>query len=330
MKILSAQFTDQTLISDAIASLLENSDPVAVTDYLEVPVDGSITFNFLDNDYDPDGDPLELVSVLPGGFFRDPSGMFENPNEPVGVFAYGSGNGEYVYTPGAEYIARFDPDTYRAQYIEYAIVDDNGGYAPGQAYITVVPSADYVMGPNDDFLTGTIFNDTLNGGNGNDFVRGGRRDDLLLGGNDDDVVRGGAGDDIAKGGNGDDIVRGGSGSDDVHGGFGDDSVFGGASDDTVNGGSGTDFLAGGQGLDVFVFDGIWGADAGSDTVKDFEDGIDTLRVLNVDTVSVRDSADGAVLDMSSGGSMTLRGVAASDIDGSDFSSPFQHIVYDLG
>jgi Ca2+-binding RTX toxin-like protein len=160
-----------------------------------------------------------------------------------------------------------------------------------------------------DELIGTIGSDDLNGGNG------------------DDIVRGGAGDDTVRGGNGDDDVNGGSGDDDVRGGFGDDTVKGGEGDDTVNGGRDDDVLAGGRGADTFVFDGVWGADAGEDIVIDYEDGVDLLSVLNVDSVMISDTAEGALLSMSTGGSLTLEGVTAAEIDASDFTGAVPELIF---
>ena len=165
-------------------------------------------------------------------------------------------------------------------------------------------------GDDELFFTG-IESQSLNGANGND------------------TVRGGAGNDTVRGGNGDDTVRGGSGDDDVRGGFGNDFVKGGEGNDTVNGGRDNDTLAGGSGDDVFVFDGVWGEASGDDVVLDYTDGSDMLKILNVDSITITDGPDGAVLTMSSGGSLTLYGVSAADIDASDFTGPVPQLHYDL-
>ncbi len=160
--------------------------------------------------------------------------------------------------------------------------------------------------------------EVIKGDNAEDNIFGDIGDDFINGGGGDDVVRGGAGNDTVKGGNGDDVVNGGSGDDLVQGGFGNDNVKGGEGADTVNGGQGDDTMAGGRDADIFVFDGHWGADAGDDVIVDYADGIDQIQLLNTDIASATDGADGVVLTFTTGGSLTLNGVALEALDASDF------------
>ncbi len=284
-----------------------NSDPIPGVDNVSVFIDEQITFNVLDNDFDPDGDPLVASNFLPGGFYRDPSGERPNPFEPLGTFDFGPVNGQVTYTPGDAFNDQ-SPAGYRQEYIEYMVSDGNGGIAQSAVYITVLPCEDPSC---DNLLIGSFKDDSLRSGDGND------------------VVRGASGNDDIRGGNGNDVVSGGSGDDDVRGGFGNDSIKGGEGNDTLDGGRDDDQLTGGRGDDVFVFNGVWGADAGDDTIYDYNDGSDTLRVLNVQEITVRDGSAGAVLEMSSGGSLTLLGVSASDIDESDFQQFVPQLVYEL-
>ncbi len=155
------------------------------------------------------------------------------------------------------------------------------------------------------FLFGTSGDDTLSGTSGQDLILGRGGDDHILAGDGDDIVLGGSGDDrLATGGPGNDVVIAGSGSDFatggqgddlIRGGTGDDVVFGDAGVDLVRGGSGNDFLGGGAGDDVliggagndidrggtgadtFVFD--LGRDEGTDIMRDFDPGQDSLNLV---------------------------------------------------
>ncbi|NEQ82574.1 MAG: RTX toxin [Moorea sp. SIO2I5] len=144
---------------------------------------------------------------------------------------------------------------------------------------------------NNDNLTGTSRNDTLKGLNSQDTLQGGAGDDLLdggggddklfgeagndtlLGGQGQDQLYGGSGDDSLKGGDGDDNLFGEAGNDTLLGGQGQDQLFGGSGEDLLNGGQGDNILTGGAGEDTFVL-----STAGKNTIVDFEDGVDLLKL----------------------------------------------------
>ncbi|MFP4313918.1 MAG: type I secretion C-terminal target domain-containing protein [Alphaproteobacteria bacterium] len=63
----------------------------------------------------------------------------------------------------------------------------------------------------------------------------------------------------------------------LDGGAGNDVLYGEGGDDILIGGSGDDVLNGGTGSDTFVFNSL----DGSDTVKDFEAGIDKLDISEI-------------------------------------------------
>lgn len=158
-------------------------------------------------------------------------------------------------------------------------------YAPG----TDIPltSIGATISQN-DMITGTNADDTINAGAGKDTVlgldgmdalKGGRGADTLRGGDDKDDLRGGDGNDRLFGGDGDDKLFGGNGKDDLFGGKGRDTLAGGdgkdmlrgdAGRDTINGGAGGDTLKGGNGNDVL--NGQKGFD-----ILDGGDGNDTLN-----------------------------------------------------
>ncbi|WP_107498404.1 M10 family metallopeptidase C-terminal domain-containing protein [Thalassobius sp. I31.1] len=69
-----------------------------------------------------------------------------------------------------------------------------------------------------------------------------------------------------------DSITGTSGDDLIYGGPGDDDIYGGDGADILYDGSGSDVLWGGAGADIFVFE----ADGVTDTIQDFEPGVDRL------------------------------------------------------
>ncbi|MCU0543979.1 MAG: DUF4347 domain-containing protein [Oscillatoriaceae cyanobacterium Prado104] len=165
--------------------------------------------------------------------------------------------------------------------------------------------ADLVFGnQGSDFINGREDNDSINGNRDADWVDGGKGDDSLLGGKDNDSLTGSEGsdsllgnlgDDTLCGGGGDDYLRGDFNNDLIDGGAGDDRIYGGENDDTLigcegddillgdkgddllTGGLGNDTLTGGDGVDRFLLF----ANAGNDTITDFEDGTDLLVLGNV-------------------------------------------------
>lgn len=182
-------------------------------------------------------------------------------------------------------------------------------------------------GDDDDFLAGGTDNDTLKGGDGEDSMNGGSGDDILRGKKGNDEMIGAAGEDLLIGGNGHDTMDGGGDNDELNGGVGNDLLFGSGGDDelvggdnndTLNGGSGNDWLEGGDGRDRMVGNGgddtLRGGDgddvmrggAGADTfdfhfgdngnkrIVDFEDDIDTLKILSTSYTNKADMLDDAV------------------------------------
>ncbi|MFD0916875.1 hypothetical protein ACFQ14_10695 [Pseudahrensia aquimaris] len=102
----------------------------------------------------------------------------------------------------------------------------------------------------------------------------------------DDVMVAGAGRAKFYGFGGDDVLTGGSATVDLlDGGKGDDTLDGGAGVDVLRGFTGNDMLTGGSGKDQFqyVFAGF-----GQDTITDFQDGLDRLRVFSAVADEVSD------------------------------------------
>ncbi|MBD2161963.1 hypothetical protein H6F46_14800 [Limnothrix sp. FACHB-1083] len=169
--------------------------------------------------------------------------------------------------------------------------------------------------PNSDHLLGLAGNDLISGKQGTDYLFGGEGDDFLFGGRDSDWLNGEVGNDFLSGDLGADTVLGGAGNDVIFGdrstpgetaesgadllcgGDGNDTLFGNQQADTLCGGTGNDLLFGGRGADLLfgsdgddLLSGDRGEDTliggtgsdrfvigeGTETILDFEDGIDRL------------------------------------------------------
>jgi len=173
----------------------------------------------------------------------------------------------------------------------------------------------FAAGGGNDTLTGDAGNDTLEGGEGGDSLFGGTGADRLLGGAGGDTVLGGRGYDLLDGGDGDDLLDGALGNDTLRGGFGNDTICGGDGDDLLYGGLGDDRLFGGGGSDTITLgDGadtlLLAADGGEDLVMDFQVASDRIQLADVTiTLMAADGAGNTRLLLSSGGQVTLLGVA---------------------
>lgn len=197
--------------------------------------------------------------------------------------------------------------------------------------------------------------DSITGTNGGDIVYGGKGEDILYGINGTDRIFGEEGNDILVGGAGSDLIDGGIGSDTADygasldsvnidlaavtasggdasadtlisienldgsahsdtliGDFGANRLSGNGGNDTLAGREGSDTLLGGGGADLFLFEPGWG----SDTVVDFQDNTDTLKLDGFAGVSdagdalakaTQDSAD-VVFDFGAGDVLRVTGV----------------------
>ncbi|MGB3292736.1 MAG: glycerophosphodiester phosphodiesterase family protein [Phormidesmis sp.] len=135
-----------------------------------------------------------------------------------------------------------------------------------------------VDGEGESFLFGDDGNDLLAGDLGTDVIRGEAGDDVLRGDLNTRNAQVGIGDDnIIFGGTGNDRIGGKAGNDQLFGEAGDDRIWGDDGDDLIRGGLGNDTLtgddnSGGSGSDTFVL----AAGEGTDTITDFEVGIDFI------------------------------------------------------
>ncbi|MDV4169936.1 M10 family metallopeptidase [Rhodovulum sp. FJ3] len=174
-----------------------------------------------------------------------------------------------------------------------------------------------MTGAGDDRLTGNDVDNVLSSGAGEDTVLGNGGNDDMSGGADRDIMAGGTGGDAINGDDGNDFLFGGSGADDMQGDTGNDFIFGGAGEDTLNGGSGNDKLFGGGDADVFVFD----LADGDDTIRDFDDGVDTIEIsggITFNDLSISDVTEGALVTFGTT-SVTVIGLDALDLTTDDFT-----------
>ena len=190
----------------------------------------------------------------------------------------------------------------------------------GDETIFGTPDADtYDGGAGNDYIHGKKGDDLIDGGDGDDRLIGGNGRDTLNGGADNDFINGKASHDLIDGGNGDDDIHGANGHDTLSGGDGTDTLSGGAGNDQMSGGAGDDILTGDGGADVFIF----AAGSGNDTVTDFDasegDVLDLSATSpgfgNIDqlTASAVDTADGLLIDLGGGNSVTLTGISVADL-----------------
>ena len=152
-----------------------------------------------------------------------------------------------------------------------------------------------------DILIGNLFVNTLVGNGGFDIIRGEAGNDIIEGGTGADSLNAGAGIDTVvyehsltgvsvnlivslqtSGGeaSGDSLfffenITGSAFDDSLSGNIVSNRLVGGAGADTLNGALGSDFLTGGLGADTFRFQDM---SFGSDTILDWQDGIDHISV----------------------------------------------------
>lgn len=220
-----------------------------------------------------------------------------------------------------------DPAFYSGGPVAFTINDDGG--VDTIDFSTV--SDDQVLDLNQDAISdvvgvkgnmligrGTVIENGMTGA-GNDRLVGNEVGNLLDAGAGRDVVLGNGGDDSVAGGSGNDLMAGGADGDFIKGDAGLDLIFGGEGGDDILGGAGNDYLFGASGGDTFRFhtsDGVQ-----SDTILDFEDGIDMIAITGVagfGDLTVQDGARGAVV--SSGDlEITVTGIAAADLSADDFT-----------
>jgi Ca2+-binding RTX toxin-like protein len=162
-----------------------------------------------------------------------------------------------------------------------------------------------------DSIVGGAGSDTVNGNKGDDFIVGrSATGDSLFGGQGNDAIdlTGSTGHNLVNGNRGDDTIHGGPAGDTLYGGQADDLVVGGAGADWLSGDRGTNTLTGGGGADTFH------AGFGNDVVTDFDPVAGDHVQIDVGvTYTVSQATAGTVIDLSTGGHMTLSGVQITSL-----------------
>jgi Ca2+-binding RTX toxin-like protein len=119
------------------------------------------------------------------------------------------------------------------------------------------------------------------------------------------------------------LLLGGNGNDYIVGGAGPDVIVGGRGDDVLTGGGAT--VRGTDRGDTFVFS----PGSGHDVITDFQgaDRIDIAGYLrHHDNVTVSDGANGAVIDLGTGDTITLLGVSSSQLIQTHYGFEISQIV----
>lgn len=140
-------------------------------------------------------------------------------------------------------------------------------------------------------IVGNDIANAINGLGAADQLWGGAGADSLAGGLGQDLLFGGVGGDVLWGDDGSDKLYGEDDADSLFGGAGSDSITAGAGDDTLTGDGGNDLLLGGEGADLFVF----ATAGGTDRIKDFALGSDSIAIAGITAGSVEISQHGSQL-----------------------------------
>ena len=124
------------------------------------------------------------------------------------------------------------------------------------------------------------------------------------------TIKGNAKANTIYGGSGVNTIYGNAGNDKLYGYAGNDTLSGGDGNDTLYGGAGTDALTGGAGKDTFVY----ANGEGSDTIKDYAAGQDTLYISSgsIAKTSLANSGKDLVITVGSG-KVTLTNAATKAI-----------------
>lgn len=261
--------TDTATVTITVSEV--NDGPDAVDDTAQTNNLTPVTIAVLDNDTDPENDPLTVTeaTVDTGTVSINPDGTLDYTPEPgfggVATITYtitdnnggfdtatvtvGVNDGIVEGTAGDDLI----DVTYMGD-PEGDMVDNNDEFLPGE-------------GPQDDIILAGVGNDTVNAGEGNDEVYGEDGNDVLNGEAGDDYLSGGEGDDIISGGAGDDVLDAGQGADQLFGEDGNDTLLGGPGTELMDGGAGDDTIIGGNNDDEII------GGTGNDTIE----GNDTVR-----------------------------------------------------
>jgi len=191
----------------------------------------------------------------------------------------------------------------------------------GNISLNLKQGAVSVVGQSNYFVAwGTHIQDAITGP-GNDTVianNGG----MGVGGQFGDSITTGAGNDSLQGNAGNDTIISGSGNSIIHGGQGANSLVGGAGNDTIFLERGNDIDTGGQGGANFYMVLDTNGPTGHDTITNFNPASDHIdfssRVFGSSTQALAAVDSSGIIHLTDGGTITLSGIAPSQLSSSDF------------
>jgi hypothetical protein len=114
---LTGPYLDRSDISIAVSGIGNNA-PVVTGESVTTPQGQAVTVDVLQNDSDPDGDAISLIS-----FAYDPTG--------VGIIVTNNLDGSLTVDPGPSFTGTIT--------VDYTVADERGGSADGVLLVTVVP-----------------------------------------------------------------------------------------------------------------------------------------------------------------------------------------------
>lgn len=202
------------------------------------------------------------------------------------------------------------------------VLDSNTGVIQGTAtdigkHTVTVTATDLTGLSVSDSFELTVFN-LIQLTQRNDSKTGTSKLDQMEGLGGSDRLRGNSGDDWINGGSGKDSLWGDAGDDLLNGDGSNDTLDGGIGQDTLDGGSGTDQLKGGAGADIFVLRSGFG----TDTILDFQDGVDRLGLSNgltYEDLAIVQKGNQTLISDANGVIANLKGIRASSITQADFA-----------
>ncbi|MCH2164735.1 MAG: Hint domain-containing protein [Marinovum sp.] len=248
-----------------------NLPPDALNDSASTLPNDSVIIPVLDNDSDPESDPLIITGI----------------SSPSNGIAFLTGDGTITYEPNPNFSGT---DTFT-----YTITDGNGN--EDTATVTVVVSegridtdvfpVDPTLQPIDP-LDGLDEDpdplddlDSIEGTTGDDFIRTGDDADTIIALAGDDTIQPGIDNDIVEGRGGNDLII------DIQGA---DTIGGGSGDDTIN--AGTNTFSDYAGDDTFFGPGALGDILGFDRDPNQEDGRDSVTGgVGNDVITTGDDRD---------------------------------------
>jgi len=231
-----------TTISDAIdtqADIDLYQFQLAPGDTVTLDIDAAILDSSLDSVLQLFDESGNVITNNDDGIVDDETSSVDSAIE----FTAATGGNYYV---GVSSFANFDYDPINgSNNFSNNLGSSTGNY---DLTISVTNSINTIEGTSEsEILTGTAQPDLINGKGGNDTISGAAQPDNLFGDGGNDSLAGNDGDDVLQGGKD------------------DDTLFGGAGNDTLSGNSGSDTF-------------ILSQDNSNDSIADFEDGTDQIRL----------------------------------------------------